>query len=190
MIDPAAREGLTAMGEAVYETDPRTLAVLSAALRSSGRATRLRAVAMLARVDCSMRIEWLERATGDDDHGVRDIAVAVLAWVLPMPEPPWPRREACGREPDTDGVGLDRFGDAETQRHQWEYAVEVWRNDGLLLGVYAITTCEEDDHHARSIALGQAILSNTGNRGDRFDPEKAATFIVGKRRCARGPTRG
>ena len=179
------------MSTAHYETDPRTLAVLSTALHSPGKATRLRAVAMLARVDCPSRLGWLEDALRDGDEGVRATALAVIAWVLPAVAPTWPQREACDRvSPDAETRVQSRLENLARERYQWEYTVEVWRTDGLLLGVYAVTTCEEDDGHARSIALGQAILANVGRRGDRFDPATAATFIVSKRNCARGPTRG
>jgi len=169
------------------ENDRRAMAVLAAALRSPGRATRRRAVAMLVHVRCDERLTWLEAATGDSDEGVRETALAVLAWVLPVIEPPWPEREACVRHGRIDSAEFcgESVAESVATRGGWEYAIEVWRSDGLLVGVYAVTTCEEDDVHARSIALGQAILANTGRRGDVFDPATAATFIVAKHE--RGP---
>lgn len=172
-----------------HDTDPelRALAVLTAALQSPGRGMRRRAVAMLAHVDCEHRISWLEVALSDADEAVRATALAVLAWVLPAQDRSWPAREACDRE----GRGWDTSEDVERAgshraRQGWEYAVEVWRSDGLLIGVYAVTTCGEDDPHARSIALGQAILANAGQRGDQFDPATSAMFIVSKCRRAIG----
>ena len=174
-----------------HENDPRTLAVLSSALRSSSRATRLRAVAMLASVACPQRDAWLAVALGDPDRGVRDTATIVRAWLTPCPE------LSClpVREVMADG-SAQADPDDEPERalpgacgYEWEYTVEVWRMDGLQLGSYFVRTCQEDDRHARSIALGQAILANVGTRGDAFDPELAATFIVEKSRRPRGPTR-
>lgn len=175
------------MDTGARESDRRALAVLAAALRSSGRATRRRAVAMLVHVCCDERLAWLEGALSDSDEGVRHTALAVLAWVLPVADPPWPAREAggqCARTGQADS-GAGSLAESAATRGGWEYAIEVWRSDGLLVGVYAVTTCEEDDIHARSIALGQAILANTGRRGDAFDPATAATFIVAKNE--RGP---
>lgn len=179
-----------------HENDPRTLAVLSTALRSRSRATRLRAVAMLSRVDCQQRTLWLETALGDHDRAVRETAGLVLAWLAPPPVSTSARdvtlergrvlaSEVSGRDPDNDvdGALLAARG------YEWEYTVEVWRVDGLQLGVYFMSTCQEDDRHARSIALGQAILANAGMHGDAFDPEHAATFIIDKRRSPRGTTR-
>jgi|GEM_PF-2254844 len=169
------------------ETDPRVLAVLSGALRSSSRVTRLRAVAMLARVDCAERVPWLEAARADSDEGVRSVACAVIAWTLIVSPAPWPARE----DPRFDRISEELFEDEEefealvASRWEWEYSVEVWRADGLLLGVYLATTCAEDDEHAKRIALGMAILASTDPSGDSFDPERAAAFITGKRRVRR-----
>lgn len=170
-----------------HENDPRTLAVLSTALRSSSRVTRLRAVAMLALITCAQRDGWLRAALRDSDRGVRDTAGIVLSWLSLCEERAYPARErvAVASEPED---GAERALPA-MYGYEWEYAVEVWRRDGLQLGVYFVSTCQEDDRHARSIALGQAILANVGPRGDAFDPESAATFIVDKGRRPRGPTR-
>jgi len=171
-----------------HENDPRTLAVLSAALRSTSKATRLRAVSMLAWVTCGQRDEWLKAARRDTDRGVRDTAGIVSSWLCPAEGPPCPARElrAVDLEDPDDAAECALLG---TRGYEWEYAVEVWRGDGLQLGVFFVSTCQEDDRHARSIALGQAILANVGPQGDAFDPEFAATFIVDKGRRPRGPTR-
>lgn len=165
------------------EDDPRTLAVLSGALRSSSRSTRVRAVAMLVHVSCSQREEWLDAALRDSDRGVRETAIAVRAWLGPCAESDCPARErlrsARSRADSSDHAEQVLLG---VDGYRWEYTVEVWRMDGLLVGSYFVSTCQEDDGHARSIALGQAILANFGTRGDAFNPEMAATFIVDKRR--------
>jgi len=70
-------------------------------------------------------------------------------------------------------------------RWEWEYAVEVWREDGLLVGVFLCTLIHEDDEHAKRIAVGQAVLASVSPTGDRFEPSTAAAFIVGKRRIRR-----
>ena len=172
------------------EGDPRALAVLERALFTSGRVTRLRAVAMLARVECDQRIRWLERACRDQDRCVRDTALAVCSWVQKVECAPWPEREelpvpavldagdpASGGEPPE---GLSRPG------WRWEYAVEVWRSDGLLIGVFLATSFREDDEHAKKIALGQAILASATPRGDQFDVSRAAAFIVDKKHAPVG----
>jgi len=171
-----------------HENDPRTLAVLSAALRSSSRATRLRAVAMLASVVCTQSDAWLQAALRDPDRAVRETAGIVRAWLSPAGAPECPLRESLGALSSQLDDGAERALIAE-RGYEWEYTIEVWRNDGLQLGAFFVCTCQEDDHHARSIALGQAILANVGPHGDTFDPEFAATFIVGKGRRPRGPTR-
>ena len=169
------------------EADPRVLAVLSGALTSSSRVTRLRAVAMLARLECPDRMRWLEGACDDSDEGVRSIACAVIAWTLVVRPAPWPARE----NPRFDRIPEELLGDEEefeslaAPRWEWEYSVEVWRADGLLLGVYLATTCAEDDEHAKRIALGLAILASADPSGDAFEPEQAAAFITGKRRVRR-----
>ena len=173
-----------------HENDSRTLAVLSTALQSSSKVTRLRAVAMLASVTCGQRHEWLRAALRDSNRGVRETAGIVLSWVCPAEGSACPPRELTAANPvypgDGDAAERALLG---THGYEWEYAIEVWRRDGLQLGVYFVSTCQEDDHHARSIALGQAILANVGPHGDAFDPEFAATFIVDKGRRPRGPTR-
>jgi len=142
---------------------------------------------MLAHIDCEQRIPWLQGALSDGDEGVRTTALVVLAWVTPVDEPPWPVREMCDREDHgSSSSWAPEHAGPNCARQGWEYAVEVWRSDGLLIGVFAVTTCEEDDSHARSIALGQAILANAGSRGDEFDPATAAMFIVAKCRRASG----
>jgi hypothetical protein len=183
MSDPRARVGLKEVAVMYEETDTRALQVLARALASGSRATRLRAVAMLARVACEPRERWLAEALGDPDSAVRDTATIVSAWTHPSDEAVWPQRE----DPAFDRVApLDPAADAQIERSvrlrwQWEYAVEVWRADGLLVGVYLSTSCREDDEHAKRIALGQAILASSAPGGDAFDPADAAAFIVGKR---------
>jgi len=176
------------------ETDPRVLRVLAHALASGSRPTRLRAVAMLARVACEPRERWLAEAGRDPDSAVRQTALIVSAWTAETADACWPQRE----DPAFDRVApLDPASDAELDsaanlRWQWEYAVEVWRDDGMLVGVFLSTACEEDDEHAKCIALGQAILASSAPTGDRFDPASAAAFIVGKRqvRSDAGSRRG
>jgi hypothetical protein len=167
------------------ETDPRVLAVLERALRSTSRATRRRAVGMLARVECTPRERWLAVARKDVDAAVRETAVIVTAWVAPG-DGQWPDRE----DPAFDrAVALDSprpEGEAGSG-WRWEYAVEIWREDGLLVGVYLAVACQEDDEHAKRVALGQAILGSSSQGGEQFDPSTAAAFIVGKRRVFRGP---
>ena len=170
------------------ETDPRVLRVLSRALASSSRATRLRAVAMLARVRCGQRTRWLEEACADRDRAVRETATIVSAWTFESDAAAWPEREdpAFDRVPDLDCDGSAELERAAQMRWEWEYAVEVWRGDGLLVGVFLSTACREDDEHAKRIALGQAVLASSSEGGDHFDPGDAASFIVGKRRVRRG----
>jgi hypothetical protein len=166
------------------ESDPRVLRVLERALHSSSRPTRLRAVAMLARVTCESARRWLDEACADPDQAVRQTALIVSAWTAVQDGDAWPQRE----DPAFDRVAaLDAAWEAELEvsahlRWQWEYAVEVWRDDGLLVGVFLSTVCEEDDEHAKRITLGQAILASSAPSADRFDPESAAAFIVAKRR--------
>jgi len=170
------------------ETDPRVLSVLSRALASSSRATRLRAVAMLARLDCEQRQRWLDGASEDRDGAVRETALIVSAWTAHSTGATWPEREdpAFDRVPDLDCDDSAELERAAQMRWGWEYAVEVWRGDGLLVGVFLSTSCGEDDEHAKRIALGQAILASSSKGADRFDPGDAAAFIVGKRRVRRG----
>ena len=170
------------------ETDPRVLSVLQRALASSSRATRLRAVAMLGRLECDQRARWLDDACEDRDRAVRETAAIVTAWTAESDEEAWPQREdpAFDRVPDLDCDGSVDLECAAQMRWSWEYAVEVWRGDGLLVGVFLSTSCEEDDEHAKRIALGQAILASSSKDADRFDPGDAAAFIVGKRHVRRG----
>ncbi len=165
------------------EKDSRALDVLQRALHSGSPATRVRAVSMLERLDCDDRITWLSDALADAHPSVSATALCVMAWVLDPSEAPWPARE--GPPADT---GLSRseglsagLPDEPASRWQWEYVVEIWREDGLLVGVYPASTCAEDDEHAKRIALGQAIIDSAGRRADRFDPGSAAAFIVEKR---------
>jgi hypothetical protein len=170
------------------EADSRVIEVLSRALSSSSRATRLRAVAMLARVRCRSRARWLDDACEDRDRAVRETATIVSAWTLEPDVVPWPDRE----DPAFDRVvNLDRDRCAELEgsaqlRWEWEYAIEVWRGDGLLMGVFLSTSRREDDEHAKKVALGQAVLASSSAVADRFEPAEAAAFIVGKRRVQRG----
>jgi hypothetical protein len=169
------------------ECDPKVIKVLDFALGSSSRTVRLRAVCMLANVCCEQRAGWLRAACEDDDVVVRQAANTVTSWTLVVESPPWPQREdpAFDRVPHLAepeelleaGAG---FG------WEWEYAVEVWRNDGMLIGIFLCTTCQDDNEHAKKIALGQAVLASAGPSGDRFDPSTAAAFIVAKRRARRG----
>jgi hypothetical protein len=170
------------------ETDPRVLGVLARALSSSSRATRLRAVAMLGRVECERRERWLDAALEDRDVAVRQTALIVSAWTTEHTEPVWPEREdpAFDLVPDLDCDASAELERATSMRWGWEYAVEIWRGDGLLVGVFLSTTCGEDDEHAKRIALGQAILASSSKGADQFDPGDAAAFIVGKRRVRRG----
>lgn len=168
------------------EEDLRVLGVLARALHSASRVTRLRAVSMLTRVDCDERIRWLEEAASDSDDAVNETALCVLAWVAEPVEPPWPQREdpCFDRMSEMCIEDEPRASRASGSRWKWEYVVEIWRDDGLLLGTYLAATCKEDDEHARRIALGQAILANSGGRGDAFDAGTAAAFIVSKERLS------
>lgn len=165
------------------ETDPRALQVLECALDSSSRIIRLRAVAMLAHIDCDKRTRWLEAALCDREPCVRQTALIVVSWIASTAEPSWPQRE----DPIFDRV-LDLadaavvLDSAAGLRWEWEYAVEVWRFDGLLMGVFLSVTCQDDDEHAKKMALGQAVLASAGPGADRFDPSTAASFIVAKRK--------
>ena len=167
------------------ENNPHSLAVLARALRATSQSTRVRAVAMLECVECSPRIAWLEDAVADESRAVRDTALAVLAWVIPVVEPPWPPREDpdFDRGPRTASAPDDPL--APDGSREWEYVVEVWRDDALLVGVFLASINEEDDDHAKCIALGQAILASAQPGQDAFEPSSAAAFIVGKRHVAR-----
>jgi hypothetical protein len=191
MSVPRARLAFEEVRSMYRETDARVLDVLERALRSASRSTRLRAVAMLSRVECDRRYEWLADAGVDPDSAVRETACIVSAWTAGEPALGFPERE----DPRFDAPALFDVDAAAHDAHarfrwQWEYALEVWRDDGLLVGVYLATTCEEDDEHAKRIALGQAILASAAPRGDRFDPASAAAFIVGKRRVRSDPRSG
>jgi hypothetical protein len=168
------------------EADSKALEVLACALESTSRITRLRAVSMLARFECPERGRWLDRACRDADEGVRSAAVAVCAWVAVPDEPCLPDRE----NPAFDAIPrivdpIIALEATASGNRSWEYSVEVWRHDGLLVGVFLSALCNEDDEHAKRIALGQAILASAGPGGDSFDPERAAAFIVGKRTVGR-----
>jgi hypothetical protein len=178
--------------EMYKESDPRVLRVLGDALGSANKGTRLRAVAMLARVDCPMRIRWLEAAMCDVDLRVRETAHIVAAWTCRPDYPPWPTREErpLGESEYCGAVAGVWPQDAARVREGWSYVVEVWRSDGMLVGVYAATTCAEDDQHAKCIALGRAVLDSTSAHGDHFDPSDAAAFIVEKHRVPRGAGTG
>ena len=171
------------------EGDTRALGVLARALGSTSRVTRLRAVSMLALVECDQRIPWLETACSDADVAVAQTARVVLSWIVNPPKAPWPQREDPSFDrlggPSADEVSQSPFERA--LRWKWEYVVEIWREDGLLIGAFLAPTCEEDDEHAKRIALGQAILANAGAHGEEFDAGTAAAFIVGKRRLVDGP---
>lgn len=171
------------------EEDSRALSVLARALQSTSRVTRLRAVSMLARVDCAHRAEWLETACADGDEAVASTALTVLSWVAEPDTPHWPQREdpRFDRVADSPADAAPWVDTGGRSRWRWEYVVEIWRDDGLLVGAYFAATCEEDDEHARRIALGQAILANAGGVGDAFDASTAAAFIVGKRRLPGSP---
>jgi hypothetical protein len=168
------------------ESDPRVIDVLDLARRSSSRVVRLRAVCMFTHLAFAQRAEWLDVACRDDDEAVRQAAAMVISWTLEVGSPSWPQREdpAFDRvvqlsEPEElleAGAGLG---------WEWEYAVEVWRSDGMLVGVFLCTTCQDDNEHAKKIALGQAVLASAGPSGDRFEPSTAAAFIVAKRRIRR-----
>ena len=169
------------------ELDPRVIKVLDLALRSSSRMVRLRAVCMLANVSSQRRAQWLEAACCDRDVAVRQAAITVTSWTLTVESPPWPQRE----DPAFDCIG--QLAEPEELLDvgaglgwEWEYAVEVWRDDGMLVGVFLCATCQDDNEHAKKIALGQAVLASAGPSGDRFDPATAAAFIVAKRRVRRG----
>lgn len=167
------------------EADDRTRNVLSRALNSPSRALRMRAVLMLTTVDCPQRTAWIDAALRDRDPAVREAATLAACWTAtPADARPWPAREEVPPL-DEEADALSGLEAAVAMSWQWEYAVEVWRDDGLLVGVFLATSFAEDDHHARAVALGQAILHSTGGGGDAFDPATAATFIVGKRRVPR-----
>jgi len=144
---------------------------------------------MLAQVACPQRDAWLEGALGDSDRAVRETATIAIAWVSSVRAGGDGVPDAADRPPSSASDDQAERALPGARGYEWEYTVEVWRGDGLQLGIYFVRTCEEDDDHARSIALGQAILANSGTRGDSFDPELAATFIVDKGRRPRGPTR-
>lgn len=178
--------------EMYTESDPRVLRVLEDALGSANKGTRLRAVAMLSRVDCPMRRRWLDAAMCDSDVRVRETARIVAAWTSRPGYPPWPTREERPLgESEHCGAGHGAWPqDVARVREGWSYVVEVWRSDGMLVGTYAATTCAEDDQHAKCIALGRAVLDSTSAHGDHFNPSDAAAFIVEKRRVPWGSGTG
>lgn len=162
----------------------RAHTVLDRALHSTSRVTRVRAVSMLARYPVPERQRWLEDACNDPDEAVRQVALAVLAWT----------EESGGGWPDREDPKFDRLPlpgervvrtaqDPMVEASGWHYVLEVWRGDGMLVGVFFAATRDEDDAHARRMALGQAILASAGPHADRFDPETAAVFIVEKHRA-------
>lgn len=175
------------------ETGSNAFQILQRAMASPSAPLRVRAVAMLGAVDCALRLAWLETALHDRDAEVRLTAAAVLPYVIEPPVPPWPTRE----DPRFDKavqLAFDGLGDAETEcgdgfRWEWEYVVEVWREDGLLIGVFLAHTCNEDERHAGAIALGQAVLQSVGPCGEQFDSARAGAFVTEKRRIrkVRGP---
>jgi len=169
------------------ELDPKVINVLELALSSSSRMVRLRAVCMLANVSCQRRARWLATACGDCDVAVRQVAATVTSWTLTVESPPWPQRE----DPAFDCIGQlaepEELLDAGAGLGwEWEYVVEVWRDDGMLVGAFLCATCQDDNEHAKKIGLGQAVLASAGPSGDRFDPAMAAAFIVAKRKVRRG----
>jgi hypothetical protein len=168
------------------ESDPRVVEVLAAALRSTSRVVRLRAVCMLANVSCDQSNDWLTAACGDRDVAVRQSASAVMSWTLAVSSPPWPQRE----DPEFDKVAHLSEPEALLDSSaglgwEWEYAVEVWSGDGMLVGVFLCTTCQQDNEHAKKIALGQAVLASSRPGGDRFEPSQAAAFVVATRQVRR-----
>ena len=164
------------------ENDPKALKVLGRALSSQSRIVRLRAVAMLAHVDCPRRDEWLEAASLDSDTRVSDMARTVQEWVRVVAEPSWPTREDPAFDPGVSAGHRAGAAAGDAAPRGWEYEVEVWRGDGRLEGVFFAASDLEDDTRAKHIAMGQAILASVGCGSDRFDPESAVAFIVGKRR--------
>lgn len=168
------------------EEDACTLRTLERALGSPGVSTRLRAVEILAHVDCRRRREWLDDALQDHAPAVRDMARIAASWGSECPSTGWPAREECGAEcapvfaTPTDGYRGSRNGASG-----WEYVVEVWDGEGARVGTYVAITCGEDDRHAKHIALGRATLDREAARAERFEPLGATVFIVGKRRHVR-----
>jgi len=140
---------------------------------------------MLATVMCPQRDAWLDCAILDPESIVREAAIAVASWVAEPRACTWPSREEVGdaREPTSEAA--DDLELAVAASWGWEYTVEVWREDGLCIGVFLSTSRLEDDEHAKKVALGQAVLATASGAGDGFDPATAATFIVEKRRTAR-----
>ena len=173
------------------EDDPRTLEVLNRALRSTSRSVRMRAVSMLAELSCEGHDEWLDSACQDRDLAVREVAAAVRSWTACVEPPPWPQREDPAFDLAPRPLDHDVLLEASSDLGwQWEYAVEVWRGDGMLVGVFLCATCQEDIEHAKKIALGQAVLASTEPLGDRFDPSDAAAFVVAQRRVRRAARPG
>ncbi len=166
------------------DTYLRSLRVLERALRSSRTSTRERAVAMLAHVDLLEREEWLARAEADRASSVRSMAALVAAWASAVPHGTWPEREevADGTLAHAEPVGSAPGAPHPEGGWKWEYLVEVWREDAVPVGLFVTATCDEDDEHARRIALGQAVLAVAPDRASSFDPGSAAAFVIAKRR--------
>lgn len=167
------------------ETDASVLCVLERALGSPARTERLRGVELLAHVDCSERMRWLESARTDDDPAVRDMARIAESWGCEFPEPAWPAREECEAwRADVIARPTDEYKGSRRGEPGWEYVVEVWDQDAAHVGTYVAITCGEDDRHAKCIALGRAIL-DWADSPQPFEPAGAAAFIILKRRHSR-----
>ena len=108
------------------EHDPKALKVLGRALSSQSRIVRLRAVAMLAHVDCPRRDEWLEAASLDSDTRVSDMARTVQEWVRVVAEPSWPTREDPAFDPGVSAGHRAGAAAGDAAPRGWEYEVEVW----------------------------------------------------------------
>jgi len=144
---------------------------------------------MLAIVLCPQRERWLECALQDPDSAVSETASIVQSWTQPPVSRACPARQVVATSLTPDDGRSIRSERHRSRGDEWEYTVEVWGAGGTLVGSYYVTTCAEDDAHARSLALGQAILASSRGRADTFDPESAATFVVEKAHRRRGPTR-
>lgn len=169
------------------ETGSNAFLILQRALASPSASLRVRAVAMLAHADCALRLVWLEEALHDRDAEVRLTAAVVLPYVFEPDESCWPERE----DPRFDRavqLTFEGLGEPCPDRHsgrlqwEWEYVVEVWREDGLLIGVFVARTCSGDERHAATIGLGQAVLQSAGPFGEQFDSAHAGAFVTQKRR--------
>jgi hypothetical protein len=164
------------------ETDARVLNVLERSLGSPGRTERLRAVELLAHIDCADRARWLKSARADEDPTVRDMARNAESWGCEDSEPAWPVREECDAwRTDVIARPTDAYRGSRRGEVGWEYVVEVWDRDAAQVGIYAAITCGEDDRHAKCIALGRAILDSVDSSRP-FEPAGATAFIIVKRR--------